>query len=161
MARNTFRRVSADARVKESIAPWTPDTWSPDPLPHNPICSTQGPGAPTPPTEDTVPKERQHDEVDGEHHATLHAALRFDAVVHDLVPVLTSQNLKGRKKHTANPPLSHGPLGDAAVGPEPVCPCSEGLSAQLLGKETLGATNLFVVSSLIWQGDLLATGLRP
>lgn len=95
-----------------------------------------------PPTEDTVSEERQHDEVDGEHHATLHAALRFDAVIHNLVPVLTGQDLKGRKKHTANPPLSHRPLRDAAVGPEPVCPCSEGLSVQLLGKETLGSHEL-------------------
>lgn len=50
---------------------------------------------------DTVPKEGEDDEVDGEHHATLHAPLRLDAIIHDLIPVLARQDLKDRDKHTA------------------------------------------------------------
>lgn len=75
--------------------------------------------SPFPHTEDTVPKERQHDEVDGEHHAALHTPLRLDAVVHDLIPVFARQDLKGEGETHSQPPLNLGPLGDAAVEPEP------------------------------------------
>lgn len=113
MAKNTFRRVSADARVRESNAAGTLGigvSRSPPSRPHPGV-------SPRAPVVDTVPEECQHDEVDGEHHATLHAALRFDAIVHDLVPVLACQDLKGREEHTANPPLRHGPLGEQLWGP--------------------------------------------
>lgn len=52
---------------------------------------------------DTVPEEGEDDEVDGEHHAALHAPLRLDPIIHNLIPVLASQDLKDRDKHTAKP----------------------------------------------------------
>ena len=96
------------------------------------------PRAHRPPTlpEDTVPEERQHDEVDGEHHATLHAPLRLDAIIHDLVPVFARQDLKGEGETHSQRPLNLGPLRDAAVEPEPaVWAFSRPLS---LGEDGLG-----------------------
>lgn len=55
--------------------------------------------------EDTVSKQREHDEVDRGEHAAANASLRLDPVVHDGVPVLASQNLRKNKeaaKHCAN-----------------------------------------------------------
>lgn len=77
-------------------------------LPGHPSAPPAPPRPPRP-SEDTVPEERQHDEVDGEHHAALHAPLRLDAVIHDLVPVFARQDLKGTEKHTANPSQPRAP----------------------------------------------------
>jgi hypothetical protein len=52
---------------------------------------------------DTVPEEREDDEVDGEHHAALHTPLRLDPVVHDLVPVLARQDLEGEAPSRPQP----------------------------------------------------------
>lgn len=48
--------------------------------------------------EDTVSKECEDDEVDGEGHAAANASLRFNPVVHDSIPVLTRQNLRKTKE---------------------------------------------------------------
>lgn len=49
----------------------------------------------------------------------MHAPLRLDAVIHDLVPVFARQDLKGERETHSQPPLNLGPLRDAAVEPEP------------------------------------------
>lgn len=49
------------------------------------------------PAKDTVSKQGEHDEIDSRPHARADPALGADAVVHDLVPVLTRQDL-----HRAN-----------------------------------------------------------
>lgn len=56
--------------------------------------------------EDTVSKEREHDEVNRGEHAAANTSLRLDPVVHDSIPVLASQNLRKTKeaaRHCANP----------------------------------------------------------
>ena len=42
---------------------------------------------------DTVSKEREHNEIDRGEHAAANPSLRLDPVVHDGVPILSSQNL--------------------------------------------------------------------
>lgn len=42
---------------------------------------------------DTVSKQGEDDEVDGGPHAGLHSSLRANAVVHHLIPVLSSEDL--------------------------------------------------------------------
>ncbi|TNN59701.1 hypothetical protein EYF80_030072 [Liparis tanakae] len=44
--------------------------------------------------EDTVPEEREDDEVDGGEHPSADAPLGLDPVVHHGVPVLAGQNLR-------------------------------------------------------------------
>lgn len=46
---------------------------------------------------DTVPKQRKNYEVDGGPHARLNPSLRSNPIIHHLIPVLSSQNLR---KHT-------------------------------------------------------------
>lgn len=48
---------------------------------------------------DTVSKQCEHNKVDGGPHAGLHSSLRSNTIVHDLVPVLSGQDLR---KHTHN-----------------------------------------------------------
>lgn len=45
------------------------------------------------PLRDTVAKKCEYDEEDREGHALVHSSLRFDAIIHHHVPVLTSQDL--------------------------------------------------------------------
>lgn len=44
--------------------------------------------------EDTVSKQCKHYKVDRGPHARLHSSLRANTVVHHLIPVLTSQDLR-------------------------------------------------------------------
>lgn len=53
---------------------------------------------------DTVSKQSEHYKVYGRPHARLHTSLRANAVVHHLVPVLSSQDLR---KHTHNDTQTH------------------------------------------------------
>lgn len=46
---------------------------------------------------DTVPKQREHNEVYGGPHSCLHTALGANPVVHHLVPVLPSKYLDEQK----------------------------------------------------------------
>lgn len=107
MARNTLRSVSADAGVREANCQevWGPISRAGSPPTQPP---TRGRCCPRPERarEDTVAEEREDDEVDGEDHAALDAALRLDAVVHDLVPVLARQDLRGRPRPGPGRPLS-------------------------------------------------------
>lgn len=52
--------------------------------------------------QDTVPKQRQHNEINGGPHAIVHPSLRTDAVIHHLIPVFTCQNLQFRAKHRSD-----------------------------------------------------------
>lgn len=47
-------------------------------------------------SKDTVPKQGEHYEVYGGPHAVLHSSLGADAIVHHLIPVLTSQDLESQ-----------------------------------------------------------------
>lgn len=54
---------------------------------------------------DTVAKKREHNEEDREGHALVDSALRFDAIVHHHVPVLTGQDLAHRHRISRNETL--------------------------------------------------------
>lgn len=55
--------------------------------------------------EDTVSKQCENYKVDGRPHARLHSSLRANTVVHNLIPVLASQDLRKHiHKHTAYHP---------------------------------------------------------